>query len=344
MTTVRIAGFVIGALFIVIAARRRSQGKLTRGGLLLWLTVGGVIVLLSIVPSLGDPIASLFGLENRLFAVLVASVLVLSVLLLRTRTRVETLEERFGELVRNIAVAEFTQGQDRPDHRPTIAVVMAAFNEEEAIGGVLSEMPREVEGYRVEPIVVVDGGDDDTAGVVKRAGYLVATHPVNRGQGDALRTGFKVALLRGSDIVVTMDADGQHRPDQLGDLVKPLVTGEFDYVQGSRFLGAYDDAGGARDRGIRLFSALINFLSDAGITDCTNGFRAITADKLVLLRLEEDRFSAAEIIMESARMGLRMTEIPIHIRSRTHGESKKPRRLGYPIGFLRVVLSVWLRS
>jgi hypothetical protein len=140
-----------------------------------------------------------------------------------------------------------------------------------------------------------------------------------------------------------MDADGQHRPDELPTLLKPIAANEADYVQGSRFLGDYDDAGGSREVGIKLFTWLINAVSTADITDCTNGYRAIRADKLATLRLEEDRFSAPEIIMEAAAKGLRMQEAPVHIRSRSHGDSKKPSRFGYPLGYLRTVLSVWLR-
>lgn len=344
MVTVRVMGLALAASVIAFAVLRRRRGRISRGVVFLWALLALAIALLSIAPSVGDPVAGLLGLENRLFAVLVAAVIVLAVFNIRTRSRLENLDDRFGELVRNLAVADFVGQHDRPDHEPSIAIVIAAFNEEEAIGGVLRQIPAELEGYRSEPIVVVDGGSDDTAGVVRKSGYLVATHPVNRGQGDALRTGFRLALSRGADIVVTMDADGQHRPDQLSELVKPVVAGDSDYVQGSRFLGDYDDAGSARHVGITVFTKLINLLSGAGITDCTNGFRAIRADKLALLRLEEDRFSAPEIIMESARKGLRMSEIPTHIRSRIHGESKKPRRLGYPLGFLRATLSVWLRG
>jgi glycosyltransferase involved in cell wall biosynthesis len=172
---------------------------------------------------------------------------------------------------------------------------------------------------------------------------MVATHPVNRGQGDALRTGFALALQRGADVIVTMDADGQHRPDEIVELVKPILLDEADYVQGSRFLGRYDDAGGSREIGIHIFSKLINVLSGTSITDCTNGFRAIRAEALAELRLEEDRYSSAELIMEAAAKRLRILEIPVHVRSRSHGESKKPARLGYPLGWLGAVLRVWLR-
>jgi glycosyltransferase involved in cell wall biosynthesis len=261
----------------------------------------------------------------------------------RASRRQRVLDGRFGDLVRALALREATGRLPEPPEAPTVAVVIPAFNEADAIGGVLKELPPELCGHPVEVIVVVDGGDDDTETVVREAGHLAVVHPVNRGQGDALRTGFGLALRRGAQIVMTMDADGQHRPDEMERLVAPIAAGEADYVQGSRFLGAYDDAGGARDLGIRLFTRVVNLLGARGVTDCTNGFRAIRASSLARLRLEEDRFSAPEILIESARRGLRMREVPVHIRSRSHGESKKPRRLGYPVGYLAACLRVWAR-
>jgi glycosyltransferase involved in cell wall biosynthesis len=250
--------------------------------------------------------------------------------------RYRTLDHTLGDLVVGLAVESV--GAVEPCTEPTIAVVIPAYNEADGIVEVLEELPSEVLGLKVAPIVVVDGGTDDTATVARAAGFLTAVHPVNRGQGDALRTGFAIAAALDAEIVMTMDADGQHRPDQMSDLVAPILDDRADYVQGSRFLGEYDDAGGARDVGIRGFTALINRVGNTEITDCTNGYRAIRAKSLATMRLHEARFSAPEILIEASRQGLRMLEVPVHIRTRSHGESKKPRRLGYPLGFLGVIV------
>ncbi len=263
--------------------------------------------------------------------------------LMAERERRRAVDRQLGDLVRAKALADLDSEQRNEFGAPEIAIVIAAYNEEDAIVGVLEALPTELCGHGVTPIVVVDGGSDDTAGVVTRAGHVAVSHQLNRGQGDALCTGFALALERGASIVVTMDADGQHRPEELPRLIEPIVRGEADYVQGSRYLGAYDDSGGARDLGIRAFTTLINTTSGAGITDCTNGFRAIRGDALARLQLQEPRFSAAEFIMESARRDLRIREVPVHIQTRSHGESKKPRRLGYPVGYLGTIVRTWRR-
>jgi glycosyltransferase involved in cell wall biosynthesis len=227
---------------------------------------------------------------------------------------------------------------------PLLAVVMAAYNEAGSIGPLLGSLPESLCGLRVHPVVVDDGSTDETAERARTAGSLVGRHRRNLGQGDALRTGFAMAQRLGARVAVTMDADGQHDPAELSALVGPVVSGEADYVQGSRFLGAYDDAGGARDLGIRGFTRLIRLVTGTKITDCTNGYRAIDGAALARLQLVEDRFSAAEILIQAAGQGLRIREVPVHIRSREVGSSKKPRGLRYATGFLGAIVRSWARA
>lgn len=243
-------------------------------------------------------------------------------------------EQRLGEVVGQAAQKAACASSVEPFGGPTIAIVLAAFNEADTIGTVLRELPGSVMGLSVVPIVVVDGGDDATEDIVRKLGRRVLRHPTNVGQGAALRTGICVALDCGAQLVATMDADGQHDPTELEALVEPILADRADWVQGSRFLGRYDDAGGVRHAGVLILTRVVNLLSGAGITDCANGYRVIRGSALERLRLEEPQFSGAEMIVEAARRGLRMQEVPVHIRARSHGESKKPRRLAYPLGYL----------
>ncbi len=280
--------------------------------------------------------------RRRLVAVTagIAVVGAVGVLVAARRRLAERRRVRFARQQHGTAVSD--QALDRcadiePFPEPTVVVVMAAYNEAEVIGSVLSELPSRVAAMPVVPVVVVDGGDDDTQDIVERSGTIAVVHRTNVGQGAALRTGYEYAIRSAASVVVTMDADGQHDPDEMEELVAPVVAGQADYVQGTRFAGRYDDAGGARHLGIVIITRVVNMVSGAGITDCANGYRAIRVSSLGDLQLVEPQFSAAELIVEAAQQGLRMVEVPVHIRSRVAGESKKPRRLAYPIGYLGVV-------
>ena len=102
--------------------------------------------------------------------------------------------------------------------------------------------------------------------------------PLNRGQGAALRTGYRLALITGADVVVTMDADGQHQPSELSRLVAPIVDGDADVVNGSRVLGEADPSHAAREMGIKVFAQLLSLLTWSRITDPACGYRAVRTE------------------------------------------------------------------
>jgi hypothetical protein len=343
MRVLQVVGILIGLSlggYGVYKYRGRRYGKLD---LLVNLSISIGLLVISLNPAIGDIPARLLGMQTRWFAVLFVSNVVLLGLFYYTLNRANRANRAVGELVRALAKAEYHKTFAFEKNCKSIFIVIPAYNEERAIAGVLSRLPQTLLGYEVHPIVVVDGASDNTEQVVRRASYVVASHAINRGQGDALRTGFEIALSEGADIVMTMDGDGQHRVEDMEKLVRPIVEGEADYVMGSRFLGEYEDRGGLRHVGIVLFTTLINFLARVQITDCTNGFRAIRGTDLAELDLREDRFNAPELIMEAAKAGLRITEVPVTIARRSAGSSKKPPSLGYPVGFLRTIVKVWLR-
>ena len=354
MTSAYLVGVLVAMVLAGYALRKYYKGNLRKLDLLLALLVSAGIASVSLFPQIGNVLTYVFRLENRLFALLVASNLLLFALFFYLLNQVRASNRRGGELVRALARRDYTEryaarkkeayGEDgAPSPKGRLLIVIPAYNEQEAIRGVLTKVPKEVLGYGVDALVVVDGSTDGTEAVALEHDFPVASHFVNRGQGDALRTGFEIARVEGVDIVVNMDADGQHISKEIERLVAPIANDEADYVMGSRFLGHYEEAGGARHLGITLFSWFISMLSRQKITDSTNGFRAIRGSLLHKLDLHEDRFSAAELILEAVKKGLRVKEVPITILRRAEGVSKKPRRLGYPLGFLRVILQTWLR-
>ncbi len=341
MDSVRAVGLFISlilAVYFFAIPKKRSRGEVLIG-----LAVVLGIAVLSINPASANFLADLFQLRNRLFAVLVFSNLLLFALFFFLFRQISNTRYEMSHIVRMLARTEYQRFHESNDHPQKIMVIIPAYKEEETVKDVLNALPPSVYDYQLEPVVVVDGNYDNTERIVRSMGHRVATHVTNRGQGGALITGFEIAIHERADMVITMDADGQHDVKDLPALLAPILNDEADYVMGSRFLGEYADRGSARHWGIVIFSYFISLLARTRISDCTNGYRAVRTEKLALMALSEERFNAPELIIQASRNGLRIKEIPVTIHRRAVGESKKPRRLGYPIGFGLAILRAWLR-
>jgi glycosyltransferase involved in cell wall biosynthesis len=222
-------------------------------------------------------------------------------------------------------------------------VVIPAYNEADNIAHVIGALPATVCGYELHAIVVDDGSADDTTDRARAAGAAGVRLPLNRGQGAALRTGYRLALATGAEIVVTMDADGQHLAEELPVLVRPILDGEADYVNGSRILGDFERESLVRHVGVHVFARLITILTGRRITDPSSGYRAARADLLRRFVLEEDQFWTTEVLIEALRHRARVAEVPVTIVARAGGRTKKPASLRYGWNFSKVIVQTWLR-
>jgi glycosyltransferase involved in cell wall biosynthesis len=205
-------------------------------------------------------------------------------------------------------------------------------------------VPAHVAGVPTVVVVVDDGSADETAERAAAAGAVVLSHEENRGGGAALRTGYEHACREGARVVVTLDADGQHLPEELPALVEPVLTGRADLVAGSRILGSAEAAAFARELGISFFNRLVSLLVRQRVTDCSNGYRAVRPQVLAQLELRQDQFHAAEFLIEAITRGVSTIEVPVTVVRRMHGQTKKPRTLRYGFGFARAIVSAWLRA
>ena len=343
----RFAGVIIAVLFAAYGVLRYRRGGWSRFGLLLSLLIALGVALVSVVPQVGEVFTRLFGLENRGFALLSFATLLLFALFLYLLNQVQEARRRNGAIVTGLAVNQFAERyislEERPSERREILIVVPAYDEEGGIREVLRRVPKKILSYEVKIVVVDDGSTDATADITRQEGFPIITHVVNRGQGDALRTGFRIAQRERADIVVNLDADGQYKPEEIERLVEPIIEDRADFVLGSRFMGFYEEAGSFRHVGVVFFSRLISILTGVKISDCTNGFRAIRVSELHKLDLREDRFNATEIILEGLKNKLRFEQVPVTMLSRTAGETKKPPKLAYPLGVFRVIIQTWLR-
>jgi glycosyltransferase involved in cell wall biosynthesis len=243
-------------------------------------------------------------------------------------------------------------GRERFDARypdlaltPVVALV-CAYEEEANLADVLSRVPAKACGLAVAPLVVVDGGADATDRVALDAGATTFVLPVNLGHGVALRVGYDLCVRGGAQYVVTLDADGQNDPAEMEDLLQPLVDDEADVVVGSRRLGRDETADRYRRAGVVWFSWLVNLLMGSGLTDTSNGFRALRAAMLsdVVPRLEQDQYQTAELLITAMSRGWRVAERPMVWHERRSGHSKKGGNLAYGIRYATVVLRTWWRE
>ena len=341
MRELQIAGIVVSFLIGGYGFWKYKRGRYSRVNFTISLALAAGLFVIALFPSAGDVVAGPLKME-RWNAVLVVSNLITFGLFFYVLNISASNARTISQLVEALACSRFRE-EHQGNEAAEIAVVIPAYNEEENIATVLKRIPRQVLGMKVQTFVVVDGGTDGTEQIARAMATPVVVNPINRGGGAALRAGYDVALESGAEIIVTLDGDGQHLPEEIPNLVKPIVANEADFVNGSRVLGNYELESRIRVLGVFLFNWLVSFLMFTRITDCSNAFRAIRADTLRELTLRQDQFHTSELLIEALKKGARVKEVGITIRKRQGGVTKKPPSLKYGWGFAKAILMTWLR-
>jgi glycosyltransferase involved in cell wall biosynthesis len=191
-----------------------------------------------------------------------------------------------------------------------VFIVIAAYNEEKNIYRVVKNL--QAAGY-TNIIVVDDGSRDKTYEIAISAGATVLRHIINRGQGASLKTGIDCAVLSGADIIVTFDADGQHRVEDLPAMITPVATGAVDITVGSRFLKK-TKVPFVRKLLLKGSVFVVWIFYGIKMTDAHNGFRAMSKKAARKINITCDRMAhASEIIEEMHKKRLRYKEIPVTI-------------------------------
>jgi len=205
-----------------------------------------------------------------------------------------------------------------------VLAIVPAFNEERSLPAVVSGLRRSAPS--VDVCLVDDGSTDGTADVARSLGVTVLSLPVNLGIGGAVQTGYRWARDHGYDVAVQVDGDGQHDATYLPALVDAVGAGRAALAIGSRFAGPRI-AGAFRSTwprraGIRYLSWMLRLRCGARVTDPTSGFRAAGRQAIELFaRSYPPDYPEPESIAVAARAGLTVTEVPVRMSERLHGES-----------------------
>lgn len=216
----------------------------------------------------------------------------------------------------------------------TITAILPAFNEEVSIGSVVLHTRQHADHV----IVIDDGSTDRTGEFAQLAGAKVIRHICNMGKGVALKTGFEYVRQNGAEVVVTIDSDGQHDPEEIPKLVAPILKGEADMVNGSRYLnGNGKSTPFYRRIGQIILDDVTNINSGLTVTDTQSGFRAFAKHTLSTFKFRSNGLAIeSEMLMDAANAGFNVKEVEIGVRYDVDGSSENP--LSHGVGVLVNVL------
>lgn len=208
-----------------------------------------------------------------------------------------------------------------------LLVVIPAWNEEAALPGVLRELAEVTEDLSgsttLDVLVVNDGSRDHTSEVARSRGIAVLDLPINLGVGGAMRAGFKYAYRHGYDAVIQLDADGQHDPRAIPELLAAASAEQVDVVIGARFAGAGTyEARGPRRLAMRVLSAVLSRVTRTRLTDTTSGFKLASRRALPVFAADypaEYLGDTVESLVLAARSGLVVRQVPVTMRPRQGG-------------------------
>lgn len=219
--------------------------------------------------------------------------------------------------------------------------IIPAFNEEKSIATIIQETKK----YVNQVLVVDDQSTDNTGEMARLHGAIVIYHSENKGVGAAMKAGIAYAKKLEPNIVVTIDADGQHRPEDIPRLIEPIISGKADFVLGSRFLnGQPINMPQIKKIGNRLLTFITSFLAGVKSTDTQTGFRAFNRKVLLSLNLVSNFTYTQEMILILCHRGFRCAEVPIQMQSREYGKSKVVSKVSaYALRTLMIIFSTYLR-
>ena len=202
-----------------------------------------------------------------------------------------------------------------------ITVGIPAYNEEKNIAKIIVKLKKTVD----QILVCDDGSTDSTCAIAESLGVTVIKHQKNSGYGMAIRSIFLKAKETNADVLVTIDADGQHKVEDINKIIKPIVDGQADISIGSRFLAEDDNTPSYRKLGVKIITKVTNSSLSEKVTDAQSGFRAYNNKVLQSLTPSDSGMGiSTEILIKSSNLGLKIAEVPTVIQYEGDTSTQNP--------------------
>jgi len=348
MSTLRIFGSLIGIIGLLATFFVYRGARWNKSNFIFLALLNISLITITINPNILNVLRDALSLQTayrgRIIALLIVSNIFLLFYIFFTKLKVDNIHLQFDRLVRSMGSKDLDQNVALIKSIKPAMILIPAYNEAENLKALLPMIPKQVEGVEIGVLVVDDGSDDDTySAAATMSGICVVKNLINRGGGAALRLGYDILQKARVRYCVTMDADGQHRPDDIKNVLLPIIENRCDCVIGSRILGDREKGSWFRIAGVYFFGRVVSTLLGQKITDPSSGFRAFRMEAMAPIQLHEDQYHTSELIIEAVKKGLRIGEVPITILRRKYGKSKKGKDLAYGFHFARIIVKTWWR-
>jgi len=323
LTLIRIGLMIISAVIIGAIVKARKDQRTGNQFFIVMILFWFAVFLSALRPEILDDIVEYTGLFNKSQVLLILSMVIIMYLLTIQLLKNKSISFNFHRVVRNAAISNFQQHTLNLNiDQLELMIVIAAKNESKTIGNVIDQINSLKLPYSYKILVVNDGSTDDTGLIAKKKGAFVINHFQNLGIGGATKTGYIGSLFFKPEIVITIDADGQHDPKYIPEIVSMIKSENIDLVYASRFSTIDYKTTMIRSVGNKFYTNLVNKLGKISITDVTTGYRGIRFEKIESVFFISETNFAIEFAIRAGRNGLKIGEIAAKTVSRDFGTSQ----------------------
>jgi len=320
----RIILVIVSAIIIVSISILKKQNRTGNQFFVIMVSFWFGVLIIGLKPEILDSVLNTTGLVNRSQFLLSVSLALIIYLLYFQTLKSKRASLNLNQAIRRVALSNFKRElKNSNGDKAYLLIIIVAKDESENIGKVIESIKSLNFPYSYKILVVNDGSTDNTEEIARSKGVMVINHVYNLGIGSSTKTGFLASRLFKPEIVINIDADGQHDPKYIPEIVSKIKNENVDLVIASRFADESDyKTTAVRSAGNKFYTRLINQIAKISISDVTSGYRGIKFDKLNSIYFIAETNFAIETTIRAGKNGLKIMEIPVISKSREYGKSQ----------------------